>query len=319
VFALATVIATFGLLLVGGTVNPTGSSLACPDWPTCYGTFFPEMVDGVEYEHTHRIVATVVGLMTWVLAGWIHAKRKDDPTLRALGWTAAALVVIQGVLGGITVLLRLPLLVSTAHLALSMLFFALLIYITLRIWPHADTRFPSVRASRPSGNRLSARTWVGAATLLIYAQIILGAFVRHTKSGHACHDDWLLCLGSLWPTWPPAQLHMTHRFVGYLTMIAVMAVSVPAWRAAVRHAHPTTRWVAAAAPVLVLTQVALGLLTVATGIGLIPVTAHLGVGAMLLANFVVLYFALPARVPAAKTAPKHGQTFVPSGAGRAAT
>ena len=300
VFAVATVIATFALLLVGGTVNPTGSSLACPDWPTCYGSFFPKMVDGVEFEHTHRLVATAVGLMTLILAGWIWSTRKEDRTVRLLGILAAVLVVVQGILGGVTVLLRLPLLVSTGHLALSMFFFSLLIYIALRLWPQSADRFPSVRASNRSGARLSARSWVGVAALMVYAQIVLGALVRHTRSGHACHDDWISCAGELWPSWGPAQLHMIHRFVGFLAMLAVITVGVTTWRAARRHELVIARWGALTAPALVVVQVALGLLTVATSIALVPVTAHLGVGALLLANLVVLYFALPARVNVAE-------------------
>src|SRR5262245_13322574 len=66
--AVATAVATFLLLLVGGLVNPTGSSLACPDWPLCYGSPFPPMVGGIFYEHSHRLFATGVGILTVVLA-----------------------------------------------------------------------------------------------------------------------------------------------------------------------------------------------------------------------------------------------------------
>lgn len=296
VFSLATVLATFGLLVVGGAVNPSGSSLACPDWPTCYGSFFPEMVGGVEYEHTHRVVATAVGFMTAVLAGWLFAKRREDPVAARLGLLAAVLVIVQGVLGGITVLLRLPLLVSTAHLALSMIFFSLLLYITLRLWPSWRTRFPSVRAARDVGSKLASRRWVGVAALLVYVQIVLGAFVRHTSSGHACHDDWLLCAGELWPGWGPAQLHMVHRFVGIFVLLSVVGVGAAAYRVALRLRRPTARWLALGAPVLALAQVALGMVSVATGIAVVPVTAHLAGAALLLADLVALYFALPVAV-----------------------
>src|SRR3954453_22596452 len=67
-FAVATAVATYLLILIGGLVHGTGSSLACPDWPTCYGTFFPKMEGGVLVEHSHRLAAGTVGVLTLVLA-----------------------------------------------------------------------------------------------------------------------------------------------------------------------------------------------------------------------------------------------------------
>src|SRR5882757_8256945 len=100
--ALATAIATFVLLIVGSLVHGTGSSLACPDWPLCYGQFFPKMENGVEFEHSHRLVASAVGLMTIVLAALLLVRRKNERALRRLGVVAAFLVIFQGILGGIT-------------------------------------------------------------------------------------------------------------------------------------------------------------------------------------------------------------------------
>src|SRR6266851_921908 len=102
-FAIATAVATYLLILIGGLVHGTGSSLACPDWPTCYGTFMPRMEGGVLVEHSHRL--------------------------------AVALVVAQALLGGITVVLRLPTPISTAHTATSLLFFLTVIYIAARSRP----------------------------------------------------------------------------------------------------------------------------------------------------------------------------------------
>src|SRR5215212_11920442 len=67
-FAVTTTVATFLLILIGGLVHGTGSSLACPDWPTCYGTFFPKMEGGVLVEHSHRLAAGTVGISTLLLA-----------------------------------------------------------------------------------------------------------------------------------------------------------------------------------------------------------------------------------------------------------
>src|SRR5262249_28379077 len=141
-FALATAFATFVLLIVGSLVHGTGSSLACPDWPLCYGTLLPKMEYGVQYEHTHRLVATAVGMMTVALMVLLFLRRERG--LRSLGVLAAVLVVSQGVLGGITVLLRLPRAISIAHLATSMCFFSLILVIASRTRPNARAALPEL-------------------------------------------------------------------------------------------------------------------------------------------------------------------------------
>src|SRR5215471_1382237 len=135
-FAVATAVATYLLILIGGLVHGTGSSLACPDWPTCYGTFMPKMEGGVLVEHSHRLAAGTVVILTLALAGLLTAAR--DPALRPLrpfGWLAVGLVCAQAVLGGITVKLRLPTPISTAHTGTLLLFFLTVLYIAVRSRP----------------------------------------------------------------------------------------------------------------------------------------------------------------------------------------
>src|SRR6187549_3097357 len=94
-FAVALAVATYLLILIGGLVHGTGSSLACPDWPTCYGTFMPKMEGGVLVEHSHRLAAGTVTIMTVALAVWLAAsKRAELKPLRPFGWLALALVVV---------------------------------------------------------------------------------------------------------------------------------------------------------------------------------------------------------------------------------
>src|SRR5688572_15025637 len=130
-FAKLVAFATFVLLVIGGTVNPTGSSLACPE-PTfvCNGELFPPMVGGVLYEHGHRLAAMTVGLLQIVLT--ILLFRAGH---RRRGALLLGMVILQGLLGAITVKYKLPWYVSTAHLILAMTYFAVLIQTAYRVKP----------------------------------------------------------------------------------------------------------------------------------------------------------------------------------------
>jgi len=319
-FSIATCAATFLLLVIGALVHATGSSLACPDWPLCYGQFLPPMVGGIFFEHSHRLAAATVGLLTVAQAVLLTWKRRSDRGLVAMGWTAVGLVVLQGVLGGVTVKLRLPLAVSTAHLGLSMFFFAFTILIAFRSRPEqapdpdpdaskgrardaAETAGASA-APAPAGAGASAapawagaRAWAAAAALIIYVQILLGAFVRHTGSGLACGFEVPLCRGALWPAAAggPALLHMAHRLLGVLAAAVVIAAAVSARRAT--HSFKASgpgfvRAITVIAPTLVLLQLFLGVETVWTRISVPVVTLHFAVGAALLACTVSLFLSL---------------------------
>src|SRR3569623_214462 len=136
--AIATAIATYLLILIGGLVHGPGSSLACPAWPTCYGTMLPVMQRGVQVEHRPRQAPGTVVILTLVLA--TVSSRSRDAALRPLrrvAWLAVALVFTQALLGGITVLLRLPTPVSTAHTATSLLFFMTTLCLAVRSRPAA--------------------------------------------------------------------------------------------------------------------------------------------------------------------------------------
>jgi heme A synthase len=283
-FAVVTANVTFIMLLLGGIVHGTGSSLACPDWPLCHGSAFPEMTGGVEFEHSHRMLGIGIGLLTIALLVLSILNRKRDRWLPLLGVVALAAVSIQGVLGGITVIYQLPTLVSWAHLSLSMAYFSFLIYIAVRSRPAAPGAAAAVIPSR-------LRLWLGIATVAVYLQVSLGGLVRHTGAGIACLDV-PFCGGELWQSsWhATAKLQMIHRYAGAAVGLLVITVAVKTWLA-LRGAAGSRRLrlLALAAPVLVLIQISLGLLSVLSLLGLVQVTAHLGVGALLLANMWLLY------------------------------
>src|SRR4051794_23714619 len=161
-FAVFTASLTFVLLLMGGLVHNTRSSLACPDWPLCYGQVLPKMEGRVAVEHSHRLVATTVGLLTIVLLAWLWST--GDRALRRLGAFALALVCAQGLLGGLTGISRLPTWVSTAPVAVSQLFFCTLIYIVLRPRPGVGVAEPLAPAAR----KITA--WAAG---LVYLQMLM--------------------------------------------------------------------------------------------------------------------------------------------------
>ncbi len=181
-YAVLTALATFCLLIAGALVTSHDAGLAVPDWPLSYGQVMPPMVGNIFWEHGHRMVATFVGMLTIGLAAWL-ALREPRRWVRRLGWTALGAVVLQGVLGGITVLFLLPRPVSIAHASIAQLFFCLtvtLAVVTGRSWQQPGPR--QIEPSSPPLRRLAA-----FATAAVYAQLILGAAFRHNATSIVPH------------------------------------------------------------------------------------------------------------------------------------
>src|SRR5260370_18836671 len=123
-FALLVAGARFFLIIAGANVTSHDAGLATSDWPLSNGQFFPKMVGNLFWEHGHRIVATAVGVLTIVLAVYLQV-RERRAWVKRLGWIALGGVVAQGLLGGVTVKLNLPLAGSAGHAALAQFFFFL--------------------------------------------------------------------------------------------------------------------------------------------------------------------------------------------------
>lgn len=281
-FSLLSVISTWLLLIIGGLVNPMGASMACPDWyffPTCNGELLPSMVGGVLYEHGHRLVASLVGIFTLILAFLCWRSGAVDRLTKRLSLFALFLVVFQGTLGGITVLLNLSAIVSTLHLTCAMVFFALLICISFRLTPN----FKPMRVFEKS-------QWVLlAAITLTLIQLVYGGIVRHMGAGLACGDDLVGCGPELWPTWFYGQLHMGHRILGYVLFFAVLYAGIKSRRFAL---NKNDRFLASLSllPVMItFCQIGLGLMAIYTVRSAAVLAMHTGFGALLLASLLTVY------------------------------
>ena len=185
-FALLTAVATFPLLFVGGLVTSTGSGLAVPDWPTTFGYnmfLYPwsQMVGGILYEHSHRLLGSLVGFLTVLLAAslWYGESR---PWLRKLGLVALAAVILQGILGGLRVVL-LQQTLAIIHACFAQAFFAFAV--CLAVLTSAEWQTPMKKKVADDAGRVQR---LGVLTAgFLYLQLIFGAILRHTGAWETLH------------------------------------------------------------------------------------------------------------------------------------
>jgi len=275
---------TVFLVLAGSLVTSTDAGLSVPDWPTTYGwnmfTFPPsKWVGGIFYEHGHRLIASTIGLLTIVLAVWLW---RADPRqwMKRLGAAALGAVVLQGVLGGVTVLFFLPPAVSTAHAALAEIFFCLTVAIALFTsdsWIRGDGRIDDAWLRRVATG----------TTILIFVQMLLGATMRHTGAGLAIPDFPLMFGGVVPDHWDSKiGIHFSHRIGALVVTLAIAASSSRVWR----HHRGNSALVGPAGllVLLVAIQVTLGALTVLSRRNVWINSVHVVCGALVLGTSLVL-------------------------------
>lgn len=297
--ALVLVPATLLLVFAGAKVTSHEAGLAVPDWPLSYGRLMPPMVGNIFYEHGHRMIATAVGMGTLVLALWT-ARADARRWVRALGLACLGAVVLQGVLGGITVIFLLPLPVSVAHGTLAQTFLCLLTwlaYATSREWDalrHEPAEAPERVAAR------AIAPVVAAATGAIWIQLVLGAIVRHAGAGLAVPFFPVSETGAWWPAVVDGgvRLHMAHR--GF----ALVVVALVAWATiAVARRVASLRRHALGVLALVIAQAALGATVVLVRRAPTPTSVHVVTGAALLALTWWLFLRVRRRADAAGIRP----------------
>ena len=176
-FTVLVACATFVLIVAGALVTSHDAGLATSDWPLSNGQVFPKMVGNLFWEHGHRMVATTVGLLTITLAVYLFLK-EERPWVRRLGLFGLIAVITQGLLGGLTVKLNLPLAVSAAHATLAQLFFCTTVSLaifTSKSWMQEKSRLEEK-------GTVPIRHLCAAAVVTIFLQLILGATLRHSAT-----------------------------------------------------------------------------------------------------------------------------------------
>ena len=299
--ALGTTGATLALIVAGGIVTTTGAGLAVPDWPTTFGHnpfFFPwsGMVGAVRIEHSHRLLGAAVGILTLALAAaaWVGPRGRS---LRTLAVATVVLVCVQGLLGGLRVVLRQDAL-AVVHGSLAQGFFVLTAVLATVTGPEWNRLLSAGEASRLAG---VARIGVVVATLL-FGQVVLGALTTH--------NGWFAA-------------HLTGAVVAVAGTGALGATALGRARAL-----PPIRWRARVIVGLLVIQVGLGLgafLTRFTGVAFpggelavigLPV-AHRAVSALLIGFVVTLtlhaWRLAPAGVGLGRTLPHETQSSHDSG------
>ena len=299
-FTFLTAGATFALIWMGGLVTSHNAGLAVPDWPNSYGYnmfFFPvsKWIGNIFFEHTHRLAASAVGLLTTILAVWLYVARAPK-WLRTLGVIAFFAVVAQGVLGGLRVI-ELAAWIGIFHATLAQLFFLLVASMAL-----FQTTFWRRLPLHAQADRHGSRALFAITTALVLGQLMLGATMRHQHAGLAI-PDFPAAYGKLWPATDPAAilrynqmrleaagenpitaaqvlLQMAHRLMA-VVILGMVATCLIHARRRFGARHPLTRG-AAIWMGLVLTQALLGAATIWTGKSADVATAHVACGALCL-------------------------------------
>ena len=188
---------TLFLIFVGALVKSHEVGLSVPDWPTTYGyqmfSFpFSDMVGGIFYEHGHRMIATIVGFMTLILSVIVYFSNSRI-WIKKITFLALGLVILQGIFGGLTVLLFLPAYISIIHAILAQTFLMLTILIAYSLSKESMNKLDEEKINYIFLTRPAAYV-----IITIYLQLILGAITRHTESGLAI-PDFPLSAGYLFP------------------------------------------------------------------------------------------------------------------------
>ena len=214
-----TVLATFGLIILGGVVRVTDSGLGCPDWPACHGGIFPPLETKAIIEYSHRITASfLVGplILFLFIASWMRYRQEKWILVPAS--VAFVLVIAQAMLGGATVLAELPGATIMAHLAVAETLVATLVVVAVVAYRGPlSLKIPDWGV----GKVRKFPVLVVIAGVAVFILLLSGSYVTITGAFGAC-TEWPLCNGDVIPEFRLQMNHMFHRYVGAVVGLFVL-------------------------------------------------------------------------------------------------
>ena len=241
---------TYLLIALGGTVRATDSGLSCPDWPLCHGRLYAALDYQVLLEQYHRFGASIVSVLVIGLAvlAVIYARKERQILIPAL--VAPVFLVVQIILGGLTVLWKLPPEIITAHLATALVIFAMVITVAVMSGKAQPSK------EHPAKTRKFMRLAM-TTTLLVYGLLLSGSYVTNSQASLAC-PGWPLCGNA--PDWAIqyhlADINIFHRLVATFVGLVMIWTLISALRR--RNVAPGQAWIALVAGLLFVAQAGVG-------------------------------------------------------------
>ena len=276
IVAAAALLSAFAQVTLGGVVRVTGSGLGCPDWPLCHGRVIPPFDTATLIEYSHRLSGSALGLLVIaaVVLAWTFYRSR--PWVLSTTIFGLVMVVIAGILGGITVLTDLAWWVRLLHLGVAEAVVAAMAVALVSGWRPPAAVVSSARVAEPAGERFNRMILASGAGVLLV--ILSGSYMVGYGAGSSC-GTWPLCNGSLFPQESTHAIHMGHRLLAAIVGLLVLATAFAAW--ARRQRRPEVGWAGLAIGSLFVVQTLVGAATVWDGFPSSLKAIHLSVASLL--------------------------------------
>ena len=227
IVVVAAILSAFFQVTLGGVVRVTDSGLGCPDWPLCHGEIIPPFDTATLIEYSHRLSGSVLGLLVIATTAIAWMRFRANRLVWYTSVAALVLVIVAGILGGVTVLTELAWQYRLLHLAIAEMLIACLVVAAIAGWnPYSSAPTEADSEQADSLKPLIIASLVGAFIL-----ILSGSYMVGEGYGTSC-ATWPLCRGSILPEGWAYTVHMGHRYIAAIVGIVILWTAWKAWGSA---------------------------------------------------------------------------------------